>query len=194
MQFFARAVALDPGAGRYRRRLGAALLEAGELEIALDHLEQATELEPARTAGWVLLSSVLLRMRQPQRALEVAQRATQLSHSDADAWHQIAASAEALGQVETALDAYERSLARVSRFRAALDARAHLLERVGRWQRLAEVLREEADTATDPAVANWRSMRWRMAWRRLRSDAARSNSWAAAAVRISVSSSFSRPR
>ncbi len=109
VQYYARAAALEPSAGRHHRRLGNALLTTGELEVALDHLEQATQLEPARAVGWILLSQALLRMRQPQRALAAAQRATQLANNDGTAWRQLAAAAEALGQVDVALEAFERA-------------------------------------------------------------------------------------
>ncbi len=109
VQCYSRAVTRAPGDGRFHLRLGAALLEGGEIEVALDHLEQATELEPARAQGWILLSRALMRMRQHNRALIAAQRATQLAHGDGAAWRQLADVAQALGQTDVALDAFERA-------------------------------------------------------------------------------------
>ncbi|HSH83172.1 MAG TPA: tetratricopeptide repeat protein, partial [Herpetosiphonaceae bacterium] len=184
VQYYARAVALDPSAGRHHLRLGGALLEAGEIEVARDHLEQATELEPARALGWVLLSQVLLRLRQPERGLTAAQRATQLAHTDGSAWRQLAAAAAALGEVDMALDAFERATAlhadkewfvdyadfafangRDERGRSALQQAAHLapdapelayrLAQLSQGQERAAQL--ERAVQLEPANAAWRN-------------------------------------
>lgn len=109
VRLFARAVALEPDAGRHHRRLGGALLESGEIEAALDHLRRATDLEPAGATGWMLLGRALLQLEMFPEALSAAQRATQLNGRDAASWRQMAASLEALGQPDAALDAFERA-------------------------------------------------------------------------------------
>ena len=109
VRLFARAVALEPQAGRHHRRLGGALLEFGEIEPALDHLRRATDLEPAGATGWMLLGRALLKLEMFPEALSASQRATQLNGRDAASWRQMADSLEALGQPEAALDAFERA-------------------------------------------------------------------------------------
>jgi len=109
VRLYARAVALEPQAGRHHRRLGGALLESGEIEPALDHLRRATDLEPAGATGWMLLGRALLKLEMFPEALSAAQRATQLNGRDAASWRQMADALEALGQPEAALDAFERA-------------------------------------------------------------------------------------
>ncbi len=111
IQYYGRAVALEPDNGRHHLRLGLTLLEGGETEAALDHLGRATELEPARAAAWTAFSKGLLSTREVDRALSAAQRAVQLGPTDGTAWRQLAAALETRNDIRSALDALERAIA-----------------------------------------------------------------------------------
>lgn len=79
IDFFLRAIELEPGVLAHHHGLCSGLMLQGQFAQAADHLTQVVALKPDYLDGLLLLANAHLGASEPQRALEVAQRAFAIS-------------------------------------------------------------------------------------------------------------------
>jgi tetratricopeptide (TPR) repeat protein len=134
---FRRTTTLVPQSAEAHLRLSEALMEAGDLEAAVDPGTQATHLAPLNAEAWAHLGMLhYLRGRKLPEAQPLAQRALQqaasLMPTDAELWTRLAEVAETRKDEAAALKAWIR----VGRLRPPFSIQGKTLGEVA-WERVA---------------------------------------------------------
>ncbi len=120
-----------------------------DVDLAIDHLEQARNPQSPDVALSITLGRLYLSTRQPARAVEVLTEMLDLEPQFTDAQALLARAHEALGQWEDAAAAYERALLynpRRARYQRRL---ANALVNLGQTGRALEVLQDLVEARPD---------------------------------------------
>jgi predicted Zn-dependent protease len=126
---YRQALAAQPGDPMARYLLGVACFETGQLETAQQLLEAARDQGIA--AAERELGRVALRLRQPEQSRALLSRVLAREPQDPEALADLAKAHEALGEPETAADAYRRALAVAPDMEAAHHGLALISGRAG---------------------------------------------------------------
>ncbi|MGD9537420.1 MAG: tetratricopeptide repeat protein [Alphaproteobacteria bacterium] len=108
---FREAIARNPNNAEAHANLAEALRRGGVLSPAVEHGELAARLAPLSPKAWLNLGAVLLDADRPGQAHAALSRSLALDPHSAEAECAYGSALEALGDVEGALEAYDRALA-----------------------------------------------------------------------------------
>ncbi len=119
-QTIQRAILLDPEDGLAYALLGEADLANGEIDAAIEHFSQATELAPHLSATWMSLSQAYLRAGQDGKAFEALRAASMAVPESADVQY-------ALGQAYVGQNALTQALTCFRRAATLLSTHSQLI-------------------------------------------------------------------
>ncbi len=134
---YRKVIALEPTSAEAHLRLSEALLEASEIEAAVEPARKATELDPRNAEAWVHLGLLqYLRATTKPAAQTEARRAlreaAKLMPNDPEIWLRLAQISQTLKDDEGAL----RAWIRLGRLHPPLSFQEHSLEDIA-WERAA---------------------------------------------------------
>jgi len=133
---------------------GRARLERGEFEQAREELRRAAALTPSAPLPQVSMAVTALREGDVHAAEARALKATRVAPQDADAWNALGDVAHVRGELDAALEAYQRALERAPDHYEARLSRAGIYLDLGRLEEAEAdlaVLRERAPLEPRPA-------------------------------------------
>ena len=107
---FRRAAALAPDSHFAQNSLGLALLDAGQADVAADHVRRASELDPANAGYRANLGIAMLKLNRPADALPLLDEAIRIKGDVAIFHNNRGKALAALGRAAEAREAYEAAL------------------------------------------------------------------------------------
>jgi tetratricopeptide (TPR) repeat protein len=108
IEFFDRAMEVDPGNADAWSEKGIALALLGQNEKALECHERAVEIAPQAIGGWVNKANTLHRLDRNEESAEAANSALVLNPRSPDAWYIRGRAMLDMKRYDEALDCYER--------------------------------------------------------------------------------------
>ena len=142
IQFFGRAVELEPNNPSFRQRLGAALAFNGDTGRAVEQLEDAVRLAPEFTLAHVGLATVWAHQGRFQEAIDRYQLALEYRPDYIEARLGLAEVLRNSGRPQESLPQYAQVVEAEPSFVAAWVGRAESLIRLGRYGEAREWLNE----------------------------------------------------
>lgn len=142
---FAVAGVPDALQGGLQTMRGSAYAMTGNLIAAQAAFAEARRLDPKSVDPLVAEVPVLLRTGELEKARALARRATELAPDNAVAWQQLGTVQQAAGELQSALDSFDKAVALNPRLVDALIGRASVLMSLHRNDEASKLLTEMAD-------------------------------------------------
>lgn len=138
-----------PQLARARTNLGNLLLDAGEVEEAMEHLRRAVTLEPGSAQAWFNLGSALLRVDRNQQAIAALEQCSELDPADPKAHLNRGIAYSRLGRPDEEVAAYRKALGIQGVYAPAYYNLGRALEREGRLPAAIDAYRKAAEITPD---------------------------------------------
>lgn len=132
--------------------LGLSAKRAGDLDVATEALEKATQLDPEHLKSWVNLGRVYLDAKLPAKSIDAIDKALKLDTSDGNVYRLAGRAHDQLGDLKMAEEAYEKALALNSKDAWAMNNLAFVLLRNDRLDEALPLLALAIQLKSDVAV------------------------------------------
>ncbi len=144
LQYFDKAIAIDPQSANSWYNKGAALADLGRNEEAIAAYDKAIEIDPQLAAAWYTKGVALTYLGRNEEAIAAYDKTIEIKPQYGDAWNNKGVALADLGKNEEAIAAYDKAIAIDPQLAYAWNNKENDLADLGR--------NEEAIAAYDKAI------------------------------------------
>ncbi len=137
-----RALEIDPADLHSQHGVATNLAQLGRHRDALERFDQLIDADPRRVESFIGRAGVLLEMGDLEGATEAYVRAESLDHDHPYVWNGLGMCAESAGNLDVAVEMFDRAVESSLEFDAAHANRARVLEALGRTERFPRAIEQ----------------------------------------------------